>query len=117
MTGTSPTVNSAAWAFTDRDGRIESSSRGMSSVLGVGRLRRGDDLLNLLPLPRKALRHDIDAALRGWPVCRTMLIAAPGLRERQVRYRVSRRLEEGGDGLFWLLDELSAAALVVTASA
>jgi hypothetical protein len=84
----------------------------MSTVLGVGRLRRGDDLLNLFPLPRKALRHDIDAALRGWPICRTMLLDAPGLRERNVRYRVSRRLEEGADGLFWLLDELSAAASV-----
>ena len=117
MTRTSPTVAAEAWAFTDRDGRIESWSPGMSSVLGVGRLRRGDDLLNLFPLPRKALRHDIDAALRGWPICRTMLIDAPGLRERQVRYRVSRRLEEGGDGLFWLLDELSAAALTVAATA
>jgi hypothetical protein len=117
MTHTSPTVAAEAWAFTDRDGRIEQSSRGMSSVLGVGRLRRGDDLLNLLPLPRKALRHDIDAALRGWPTCRTMLIDAPGLRGRKVRYRVSRRLEAGGDGLFWLLDELSAAALTVAATA
>ena len=111
MTRTSPAVTPEAWAFTDRDGRIESSSRGMSRLLGVGRLRRGDDLLNLLPLPRKALRHDIDAALRGWPISRTMLIDAPGLRERKVRYRVSRRLEEGGEGLFWLLDELSAATL------
>jgi hypothetical protein len=117
MTPTSPTVAAEAWAFTDRDGRIESWSRGISSVLGVGRLRRGDDLLNLFPLPRKALRHDIDAALRGWPICRTMSIDAPGLRERRVRYRVSRRLEENGDGLFWLLDEQSAAALTVAATA
>ena len=117
MTRTSPTVAAEAWAFTDRDGRIESWSPGMSSVLGVGRLRRGDDLLNLFPLPRKALRHDIDAALRGWPICRTMSIDAPGLRERRVRYRVSRRLEESGDGLFWLLDEQSAVALTVAATA
>ncbi len=39
---TSPTVTPEAWAFTDLDGRIESASRAMSSVLGVGRLRRGE---------------------------------------------------------------------------
>ena len=77
-----------AWAFTDLDGRIESTSRGIGNLLGVGGLRRGDNLLNLLPLPRKALMHDIDAALRGWPSTRTVSIDAPGLRERKVRYRV-----------------------------
>jgi hypothetical protein len=117
MTRTSPAVTPEAWAFTDLDGRIESASGAMSSLLGVGRLRRGDNLLNLFPLPRKALHHDIDAALRGWPVSRDMSIDVPGLRYRKVRYRVSRRLQEAGDGLFWLLDELSAGALAVAATA
>ena len=113
MTLTRPTAE--AWAFTDLDGRIESTSRGMSSLLRVGRLRRGDDLLEMFPLPRRAVQHDIDAALRGWPVTRDMSIGAPGLRERKIRYRVSRRLQQAGDGLFWLLDELSTGALAATA--
>jgi hypothetical protein len=106
-----------AWAFTDLDGRIESASRDVGSLLGVGMLRRGDNLLNLLPLPRKAVVHDIEAAWRGWPSRRTVSIAAPGLRERKVRYLVSRRLQDVGEGLFWLLDELSPDALAVTATA
>ena len=117
MTRTSAAVSPEAWACTDLHGRIESSSRTMSRLLGVGRLRRGDDLLNLFPLPRKALQHDIDAALRGWPVSRDLSIDAPGLRERKIRYRVSRRLLESGDGLFWLLDELSTGALAAAATA
>lgn len=116
-TRTSPAVTPEAWAFTDLDGRIESASRGIGSLLGVGGLRRGDNLMNLLPLPRKALRHDIDAALRGWPSSRTVAIEAPGLRERQVRYRVSRRLQEAGEGLFWLIEELSSGALAVSSTA
>ena len=110
MTRTSPTVTPEEWAFTDLDGRIESASRGLSHLLGVGRLRRGDDFLNLFPLPRKALRHDIAGALGGWPVRRDVSIGAPGLRERKIRYRVSRRLQLGGEGLFWLLDEVSTGA-------
>jgi len=106
-----------AWAFTDLDGRIESTSRGVGSLLGVSGLRRGDNLLHLLPLPRKALRHDIDAALRGWPTSRTVSIETPGLRERRVRYRVSRRLQQAGEGLFWLLDELSSGDLAAGAMA
>lgn len=117
MTRTSPAVTPEAWAFTDLDGRIESASRGMSSLLCVGRLRRGDDLLNLFPLPRKALQHDIDAALRGWPASRTMSIDAPGLLDRKIRYRVSRRLEAGGEGLFWLVDDLSEGEVRVSATA
>ena len=116
MTRTSPTVSPEAWAFTDLDGRIESASRGLSGLLSVGRLRRGDDLLDLFPLPRKALQHDVDAALRGWPVSRTVSIDVPGLRERTVRYRVSRRLQQNGEGLFWILDELSAGAVAVAAA-
>jgi hypothetical protein len=110
MTRTSTAVTAEAWAFTDLDGRIESASRDMNKLLGVGRLRRGDDLLNLFPLPRKALQHDIDAALRGWPISRDMSIDAPGFRERKIRYRVSRRLQQAGEGLFWLLDEVSTGA-------
>ena len=110
-----PAVNPEAWAFTDLDGRIESSSRGIGSMLGVGGLRRGDDLLNLLPLPRKALLHDITSALQGWPTTRTVAIET-GLRERKIRYRVSRRLQDEGTGLFWLLDELSSGDLTVTAT-
>ncbi len=53
--------------------------------------------------------HDIDAALRGWPSTRTVSIDAPGMRERKVRYRVSRRLQQAGEGLFWQLDEQSPA--------
>jgi hypothetical protein len=117
MTRTSPTVTPEAWVFTDLDGRIESASRGMSSLLRVGRLRRGDDLLNLFPLPRKALEHDLDAALRGWPVSRTVSIDAPGLRERKIRYRVSRRLQQTGEGLFWLIDEVSTGTADVAATA
>ena len=117
MTRTTTAVTPEAWAFTDLDGRIESTSRGIGSLLGVSGLRRGDNLLNLLPLPRKALMHDIDVALRGWPTSRTVSIEAPGLRERKVRYRVSRRLQQAGEGLFWLLDELSSGDLAVTATA
>ena len=116
MAHTTPAVTLEAWAFTDLDGRIESASRGVGNLLGVGGVRRGDDLLNLLPLPRKALSHDIDAALRGWPSCRTVTIDA-GLRERKVRYRVSRRLEPAGEGLFWVLDELSSGDLSATSTA
>jgi hypothetical protein len=112
---TSPTVTPEAWAFTDLDGRIESASRAMSSVLGVGRLRRGDDLLQLFPLPRKALQHDIDAARRGWPVSRDLSIGALGLPERKVRYRVNRRLEMAGEGLFWMVDELSGPCAAAAA--
>lgn len=112
-----PTVTPEAWAFTDLDGRIESNSRGIGSLLGVGGLRRGDNLFNLLPLPRKALMHDIAAALGGWPSTRTVSIEAPGLRERKVRYRVSRRLQQAGEGLFWLLDEPSSGDLAGTATA
>lgn len=114
MIRTRPAATPEAWAFTDLDGRIESASRGVGSLLGVGGLRRGDDLLNLLPLPRKALWHDIDAALRGWPSSRIVTIETPGLRERKVRYRVSRRLQQAGEGLFWLLDERSSGDLAVT---
>jgi hypothetical protein len=117
MTRTTSAVSPEAWAFTDLEGRIESTSRGIGSLLGVNGLRRGDNLLNLLPLPRKALLHDIDAALRGWPISRTVAIETPGLRERKVRYRVSRRLQQAGEGLFWLLDELSSGDLAVTATA
>ncbi len=117
MAHTSPAVTPEAWAFTDLDGRIESASRGAGNLLGVGGLRRGDDLLNLWPLPRKALWHDIDAALRGWPSSRTVTIEAPGLRERKVRYRVSRRLQDSGEGLFWLIDELSSDILAVSSTA
>ena len=116
MTRTTAAVSPEAWAFTDLQGRIESASRAMSHLLGVGRLRRGDDLLNLFPLPRKALQHDIDAALRGWPVSRDMSIGAPGLRERKIRYRVSRQLHAAGDGLCWLLDEVSTGALAYAAT-
>ena len=114
MARTTATVAPEAWAFTDLDGRIESASHPMSRLLGVGRLRRGDDLLNLFPLPRKALQHDIDAALRGWPVTRDVSIDAPGLRERKIRYRVSRRLQQAGEGLFWRLDEVSTSAAGVS---
>ena len=107
MAHITPAVTAEAWAFTDLDGRIESVSRGVGHLLGVGGLRRGDNLLNLLPLPRKALLHDIDAALQGWPSSRTVTIEV-GLRERKVRYRVSRRLQHAGEGLCWLLDELSS---------
>jgi PAS domain-containing protein len=117
MALTTAGVAPEAWAFTDLDGRIESASRAMNRLLGVGRLRRGDDLLNLFPLPRKALRHDIDAALQGWPVSREVSIDAPGLRERKIRYRVSRRFQQAGDGLCWLLDELSTGALAAAATA
>lgn len=117
MALSSPAVTREAWAFTDLDGRIESASRAMSHLLGVGRLRRGDDLLNLFPLPRKALEHDIDAALGGWPVSRDVSIDAPGLRERKIRYRVSRRLQQAGEGLFWLLDEVSTSAARAAATA
>ena len=113
MAHKSPAATPEAWAFTDLDGRIESASRGVGNLLGVGGLRRGDDLLNLLPLPRKALWHDIDAALRGWPSSRTVTIEA-GWRERKVRYRVSRRLQQAGEGLFWLLDEPSPGDLEAT---
>lgn len=106
-----------AWVFTDVEGRIESASRGIGSLLGVGGLLRGANLLNLFPLPRKALLFDIDAALQGWPTTRTMAIETPGLRERRVRYRVSRRLQEAGTGLFWLLDEPSSGALAVSSAA
>jgi hypothetical protein len=117
MTRTTSAVTPEAWAFTDLEGRIELTSRGIGNLLGIGGLRRGDNLLNLLPLPRKALMHDIDAALRGWPSTRTVSIDAPGLRERKVRYRVSRRLQQAGEGLFWLLDEQSPGALGDTAAA
>ena len=117
MARTTAAVSQEAWAFTDLDGRIESASRAMGSLLGVGRLRRGDDLLNLFPLPRKALQHDIDAAARGWPVSRDVSIDAPGLRERKIRYRVSRRLQHAGEGLFWRLDEVSTSAAGVGAMA
>jgi hypothetical protein len=117
MTRTTSAVTPEAWAFTDLEGRIESASRGIHNLLGVGGLRRGDDLLNLLPLPRKALWHDIDAAVRGWPSSRTLTIDAPGLRERTIRYRVSRRLQQAGEGLFWLIDELSPSTLAVAATA
>jgi hypothetical protein len=46
-----------------------------------------------------------------------MSIDAPGLRERKIRYRVSRRLQQAGEGLFWLLDEPASGDLAVTASA
>ena len=117
MTQPTSAVTPEAWAFTDLEGRIESTSRGIGSLLGVSGLRRGDSLLNLLPLPRKALLYDIDAALRGWPTSRTVSIETPGLRERKVRYRVSRRLQQAGEGLFWLIDELSSGDLAVTATA
>ena len=117
MARTSTSLTTNAWAFTDLDGRIESASLDISKLLGVGRLRRGDDLLNLFPLPRKALEHDIDAAIGGWPVSRHVLIDAPGLRERKIRYRVSRRLEQAGEGLFWLIDEVSTSAAGVAAMA
>ncbi len=116
MTRTSPAVTPEAWAFTDLDGRIESASRSVGNLLGISGLRRGDDLLKLLPLPRKALMHDIDAALHGWPSSRVVTIEA-GLRERKVRYRVSRRLQQTGEGLFWLIDEPSSGALAVTSTA
>ena len=117
MARTTAAVEPEAWAFTDLEGRIESASRAMGTLLGVGRLQRGDDLLNLFPLPRKALQHDIDAAARGWPVSRDVSIDAPGLRERRIRYRVSRRLQQAGEGLFWLLDEVSTSAARVAAMA
>ena len=117
MARTSTALTTDAWAFTDLDGRIESASLAISTLLGVGRLRRGDDLLDLFPLPRKALQHDIDAALRGWPVCRAVSIDAPGFRERKIRYRVSRRLEPAGEGLCWLIDEVSTSAAGVAAMA
>jgi hypothetical protein len=117
MARTIAAIAPEAWAFTDLDGRIESASRDIGSLLGVGLLRRGDNLLNLLPLPRKAVVHDIEAAWRGWPSRRTVSIGAPGLRERKVRYLVSRRLQDAGEGLFWLLDEPSPDALAVTAAA
>jgi hypothetical protein len=117
MARTIAAVATEAWAFTDLDGRIESASRDVGSLLGVGMLRRGDNLLNLLPLPRKAILHDIEAAWRGWPASRAMAIDAPGLRERKVRYRVSRRLQQTGEGLFWLLDEPAPDDRTYTASA
>lgn len=117
MAHTRTALTTDAWAFTDLDGRIESASLAISNLLGVGRLRRGDDLAGLIPLPRKALQHDIDAALRGWPVSRDVSIHAPGLRERKIRYRVSRRLEQAGEGLFWLIDEVSTSAAGFSAMA
>jgi hypothetical protein len=117
MASTTPAITPEAWAFTDLDGRIESASRDVGKLLGVRGLRRGDDFLKLFPLPRKALLFDIAAALQGWPPARTVSIETAGLRERKVRYRVSRRLEESGAGLFWVLDELSSGPLAVTATA
>src|SRR5688572_3913621 len=108
MARTTPAVTPEAWVFTDLDGRIESASRDIGNLLGVEGLRRGDDLLKVLPLPRKALLFDISSALQGWPSSRIISIETAWLRERRVRYRVSRRLQEAGTGLFWLLDELSA---------
>lgn len=116
MASTTPAIAPEAWAFTDLDGRIESASRDIGKLLGVGGLRRGDDLLKLLPLPRKALLYDIASAMQGWPPARTVSIEMSGLRERRVRYRVSRRLQENGTGLFWVLDELSSGTLAATAA-
>jgi hypothetical protein len=117
MARTIAAVAPEAWAFTDLHGRIESASRGVGSLLGVGMLRRGDNLLSLLPLPRKAVLHDIKAALGGWPASRAMSIDAPGLRERTIRYRVSRRFQPEGEGLYWLLDEPAPDDRAFTASA
>ena len=103
-----PAVNPEAWVFTDLDGRIESASPDIGSLLGVGELRRGDDLLQVLPLPRKALLFDIASAAQGWPTSRTISLETAWLRDRKVRYFVSRRVHEAGTGLFWLVDELSA---------
>lgn len=116
MAHTSPALPPEPWAFTDLDGRIESASREVGPLLGLGVLRRGDDLLQLLPLPRKALLHDIEAALGGWPSSRTVTIDAPGWRERKVRYRISRPLQHAGGALFWLIDELASATPAVTAT-
>jgi hypothetical protein len=97
-----------AWAFTDVDGRIESASPDLGMVFGVGRVRRGDNLLDVIPLLQKALLFDIDAALNGWPSSRILSLDTTAFRTRRVRYRVSRRFQETGIGLFWSIDELSS---------
>lgn len=91
-----------AWAFTDRDGRIETVSTGARHLFGVPRLARGDDLLEYFPLPRKALLFDIELALTGWPTRRSVVIPSDGA-PITMHYRVSRRLQKSsfGGGLYW----------------
>jgi hypothetical protein len=101
-------VSPYAWVFTDVNGRIETASRGARELLGNAGLDRGDDLLLLLPLPRRVLALDIQAALIGWPSERDVILKRLGLRRVNVRYRVSRRLKADGVGLYWQL-EMSAS--------
>jgi hypothetical protein len=93
-----------AWVFTDVRGRIETASRGAREILGHAWLNRGDDLLQLLPLPRKALALDIQIALTGWPTEREVTLRWLGVRPVVVRYRVSRRLQPEGAALYWQLE-------------
>src|SRR5262245_4191128 len=93
-----------AWIFTDALGRIETASRGARELLGHPELVRGDDLLRLLPLPRKALAVDIQMALTGWPTEREVTLRWLGVRPVVVRYRVSRRLEARDVALYWQME-------------
>jgi len=93
-----------AWIFTDALGRIETVSRGARELLGHIGLERGDDLLMLLPLPRKALAWDIQMALTGWPSEREVTLKWLGVRPVIVRYRVSRRLEARDVALYWHME-------------
>lgn len=105
MIGQTTALEREAWAFTDFAGRIEAVSTGARRLFGVENLRRGDDLLYYLPLPRRALLFDIEVAMTGWPAQRSVTIRHTEEQTVTLQYRVSRRLERpnAGGGLYWHL--------------
>lgn len=106
------TQDQAAWAFTDRDGRIETISTTARHLFGHANPGRGDDLLKFFPLPRKALLFDIEVALTGWPTQRTVVVSNVEGRPITMQYRVSRRLQESSSrgSLYWHLRLFKAIA-------
>jgi hypothetical protein len=96
-------VSPYAWVFTDIYGRIEMISPSACEFLGSSP-GRGDDLLMLLPIPRKTVLCDMRGALKGCPARRTVVVNPFGVRPLAVTYRVSPRLGSVGAALFWQFD-------------
>jgi hypothetical protein len=109
MDSTGHRQHEQAWVDTDCEGRIERLSRGAAELFGVRGISSDESILRFFPTHHKAVKRDIDLALRGWPEQRTAVVSPPSHDPVVVRYRVSLRFMAAQVGLHWVFDILDDA--------